>query len=517
MKYMRCGTTFSGLVFLTCMITCFLITPCFAGPFMPDNGPLPYIGALKTGSMSGPGVYYESVLTKVQGNYSDTLKSNDRSYGIRNITPSLLFRTPGPSRSLFLVKGAVVTLPSPHKTVQLTRFVSPGKPKVNSSPENGQSVIEANNQFAINLFRYLRNDPENQEQNLFFSPLSISSALAITYEGARGTTAEEIQEVFHFPVDNATRREGFQDVNVGINSGNSGYSLKTANALWAEKTFPFLPEYTRIASQYYGATIKNLNFISQPDQSRATINRWVADQTNDKIQNILPAGSITPLTRLVITNAIYFKGTWALQFDKSLTHDETFTIAPGNTVNVPMMQITGEQSRFKYAETGTFQAIEMPYSHKNGKKLSMLVILPKENNLASVEGSLTAGTLSDLVHSMSEEQVPVYFPRFRLTTEYDLKNTLGSMGMPTAFSRSADLSGMDGKRDLYISDVIHKAYVDVNEEGTEAAAATAVTVNTLAIEIPAKEFRADHPFVFFIMDDDTGDILFMGHVINPDS
>ena len=213
-----------------------------------------------------------------------------------------------------------------------------------------------------------------------------SSALAITYEGARGTTAEEIQDVFHFPVDNATRREGFQDVYSGINGGNSGYSLKTANALWAEKTFPFLPEYTRIASQYYGAKVENLNFIGQPDQSRATINRWVADQTNNKIQNILPTGSITPLTRLVITNAMYFKGTWAMQFDKSQTHEEQFTIAPGNTVNVRMMQITGEQAKFRYAETSTFQAIEMPYSHKSGKELSMLVILPKGNDLAAVEG-----------------------------------------------------------------------------------------------------------------------------------
>ena len=305
------------------MIVCFLITPCFAGQAISDNGTLPYIGALKPGSISGPGVYYLPVLTKIQGNYSDTLKSHDMSYRTGNITSSLLFRTPITRSPLLLAKGAVVTVPSPHKAVLLARFVSPGKPKVNSSPDNGQSVIEANNQFAIDLFRYLRDDPDNQEQNLFFSPLSISSALAITYEGARGTTAEEIQDVFHFPVDNATRREGFQDVYSGINGGNSGYSLKTANALWAEKTFPFLPEYTRIASQYYGAKVENLNFIGQPDQSRATINRWVADQTNNKIQNILPTGSITPLTRLVITNAMYFKGTWAMQFDKSQTHEET--------------------------------------------------------------------------------------------------------------------------------------------------------------------------------------------------
>jgi serpin B len=384
-------------------------------------------------------------------------------------------------------------------------------------PENSKKVVEANNQFALDLYSRLVNNPEQAGENVFFSPWSISSALAITYEGARGMTAEEIQSVFHFPTDAATRRTGFYELSSGLNRGGTGYTLRTANALWAEKTYPFLPSYISTARSSYSAYVTNLDFIGNPEASRTTINRWVADQTANKIQDLLPQGSIHPLTRLVITNAIYFKGTWDKQFTEENTIEEDFRISPSQTVRVPMMRRTDKDAKYWYAETDTLQVLGMPYAHKDGKELSMLILLPRDENLPAAEQSLTAQGVSELQQALAYKRVMVYFPKFRLETDYRLSDALKEMGMPTAFSGSADFSGMDGKGDLFIDDVFHKAFVDVNEEGTEAAAATAVSM-TLSYEMsfePIPVFKADHPFIFLIQDDDTGNILFMGRVVNP--
>lgn len=379
------------------------------------------------------------------------------------------------------------------------------------------AVADATTQFACDLYSQLAADPGNAESNLFFSPFSLSSALAITYEGARGTTADEIRSVLHFPDDSAILREGFLDINAELNAGDASYTLRTANALWAEKTYGFLPAYISTAETWYGAKTTNLDFITAPDESRGTINRWVEEQTEDKIKDLLPAGSITPITRLVITNAIYFKGDWVLQFDKNLTQEADFKVAPGNTVRVPMMERTDEEARYMYAETDELQLLGMPYEHGNGKKISMVVLLPKGDDLSLIESALDAQYLSTVQASATSRHVRVWFPKFTLETKYSLPETLGSMGMPTAFTAAADLSGMDGTRNLFISDVIHQAFVDVNEEGTEAAAATGVVVSLSAAPAePVPVFRADHPFLFIIWDDETGNILFMGRFVAPD-
>jgi serpin B len=292
--------------------------------------------------------------------------------------------------------------------------------------------------------------------------------------------------------------------------------------LWAEKTYAFLPGYVSTAETYYDAPVTNLDFITSPEDSRITINDWVEDRTEQKIQDLLPPGSIDASTRLVITNAVYFKGTWVKQFDAGETHEADFVITPGvpsmaTTTRVPMMQRTDPDAEFGYAETDLFQALQMPYAHESGKQLSMLVLLPKDTTLAAVEESLDSLDLSSLRDSFSTGRVDVYFPKFRLETTYSLTGTLADMGMPTAFTDAADFSGMDGTSDLSISDVVHKAFVDVNEEGTEAAAATGVIIGATGFlpADPIPVFRADHPFLFLIVDDETGTILFMGRVINP--
>jgi len=377
---------------------------------------------------------------------------------------------------------------------------------------NEESVVAANNRFALDLYARLADE---EDGNIFFSPFSISSALAITYEGARGTTADEIRAVFHLPNDPAVIREEFAATMAGINNGSSAYTLRTANALWAEQTYPFLPAYISTAERYYSADTTNLDFITKPEQSRITINKWVEEQTEDKIKDLLPEGSIDPLTRLVITNAIYFKGTWVKQFDEEKTTEENFRTGTGTTIRVPMMQRTDKDAVYGYAETDALQVLSMPYETDSGKELSMLVILPRTDDLTAVE--LDAESLSDLQQNLTSRRVMVYFPKFTLETKYSLPPTLSAMGMPTAFTGAADFSGMDGTTDLFIDDVIHQAFVEVNEEGTEAAAATAVVMklSSMPVEEPIPVFRADHPFIFLIRDDETGNILFMGRVMNP--
>lgn len=420
-----------------------------------------------------------------------------------------------------MITGCTGTAPvppgSPDSLVTLETAVHPVVTSA-GTPEDAGAVAIANNRFAFDLYSRLAKDHRYTESNLFFSPFSISSALAITYEGAKGKTADEIRSVFYFPKNDTARRVGFMDLNAGINSGDPRYSLRTANALWAERTYPFLTEYVTTAERYYGAKTTNLDFKGHPEDSRITINTWVEDKTEDRIRDLIPAGVIDPMTRLVITNAIYFKGDWVKQFDKNKTADAEFRTAPGKTVTVPMMQRTDEGAVYLYADNSDLQMLSMPYEHTTGKALSMVILLPREDSLTTTEASLNTDTLSALKQSATPRRVMVYFPKYTLDTKYSLPDTLGAMGMPTAFTGNADFSGMDGTKDLLISDVIHQAFVDVNEEGTEAAAATAVVMKLAAAPAnpePVPVFRADHPFIFLIQDDETGSILFMGRVVNP--
>lgn len=369
-----------------------------------------------------------------------------------------------------------------------------------------QQVVNANNQFAFDLYSEL---DKSEEGNVFYSPYSISAALAMTYEGAKGQTADEMKSVFHFPEINILR-PNFAAIYNEINRGNKAYELRTGNALWAQYDYKFLEDYTSRVEQYYGGKVANLDFKQEAEKSRQTINSFIEEQTNDKIKDLIPAGVLGPMTRLVLTNAIYFKGTWEWEFDKSDTREQDFKITPTNTVKTPMMYMKPDKAKFNYADVEDLQILELPYK---GEKISMLILLPTEN-LDSIEPSLTAEKLTEYKAQMSETKLDsISFPKFEFDTKYFMKDTLSAMGMPTAFGY-ADFSGMDGTRNLIISQVIHQAFVKVDEQGTEAAAATAVVMKESAA-MPRNVFRADHPFIFIIQEKDTGNILFMGRVTDP--
>ena len=402
--------------------------------------------------------------------------------------------------------------------------VGPSIPPVNNTVKNNtqvndtgstlegvNAVVNANNQFAFDLYSQFKD--ENKDVNIFFSPYSISVALAMTYEGANGQTAEEMQNVIHIPKDANLRRANFAKIINEINKKDKEYNLSTANALWAQKDFAFLENYTNVVKEYYDGEVINLDFAGESEKSRQIINDWVENQTNNKIKNLIPQGALDASTIFVLTNAVYFKGTWILQFNKNDTRDGDFKTSSGQIVKVPMMKLTGADSIFNYTETEDAQILEMPYA---GEDLSMLIILPKENKSENMEGFITPEKLSEWKNMLEERRVDVYIPKLKFETKYFMRQTLIDMGMPSAFN-DADFSGMTGQKDLMISEVIHQAFVEVNEEGTEAAAATAVigvmSVGPNGTTIPI--FRADHPFIFIIQQKDTGNILFLGRVSDP--
>ncbi len=382
---------------------------------------------------------------------------------------------------------------------------------VGSTQQGIQTVVDANNQFAFELYSELN---KAEDSNLFYSPYSISAALAMTYEGAKGKTAEEMKSVFHFPESNVLR-PNFAAIYNSINEVNDVYDLKTGNALWAQYDFPFLEDYINRVEKYYGGKVANLDFVSEPEKSRKTINSFIEEQTNNKIKDLIPQGILNSMTKMVLTNAIYFKGTWEWEFDKSDTLDLDFKITPSNIVKTPMMYMDPDKARFNYADLEDLQILELPYK---GEDLSMLILLPSEN-LESIEPTLSTEKLSEYKNQMQETKLDaIYLPKFEFDTKYFMKETLSAMGMPTAFKDdgSADFSGMTEEEQLFISQVIHQAYVKVDEKGTEAAAATAVIMDsTSAGPSEKKIFKADHPFIFIIQEKQTGNILFMGRVNNP--
>ena len=288
--------------------------------------------------------------------------------------------------------------------------------------------------------------------------------------------------------------------------------MSTGNALWAQYDYPFLEEYMNRVEQFYGGKAANVDFVNEREKSRQTINTFIEEQTNNKIKDLIPQGILTEMTRLVLTNAIYFKGTWKWEFDKSDTRNQDFKITPTNVVKTPMMYMDPDKATFNYADIRKLQILELPYK---GEDVSMLILLPSEN-LESIDPTLTSQKLNKYKNKMRETKLDaIYIPKFEFDSKYFMKDTLSAMGMPTAFTFDADLSGMDGTLMLYIDKVIHQAYIKVDEEGTEAAAATAVIVAEKSVAMPRNVFRADHPFIFIIQEKETGNILFMGRVTNP--
>jgi serpin B len=372
------------------------------------------------------------------------------------------------------------------------------------------AVVKGNNAFAFELYAKLR----DQDGNLFLSPYSISTALAMTYAGARGRSAAQMAKALHFTLDQARLHPGFAAVIRDVSGPGKprNYELHIANALWGQKGYHFLPAFLKLTRDNYGAGFNLVHFVRDTEGARRTINAWVQKQTRDKIKELLKPGVLSGLTRLVLTNAIYFKGSWQSAFPKKNTAKGDFLLTAGRKVHVPLMH---QEQKLNYHDGGTFQMLELPYQ---GRDLAMVVLLPKKTDgLAELEKSFTADRLAAGLSRLSTHQVRVTLPPFKVTAQFLLNKPLAAMGMPDAFG-VADFSGMNGKRDLFISAVVHKAFADVNEEGTEAAAATGVVMikDSYIPGPPRAVFRADHPFLYLIRDKRTASILFLGRLTNPE-
>jgi len=371
------------------------------------------------------------------------------------------------------------------------------------------ALIKGNNEFALDLYAKLK---DLKKGNLFFSPYSISAALAMTYAGARGDTAKQMEKVLRFPFGQDKLHTTFNALIEGIQK-QKGIELSIANALWGQKGYSFLDEFLNLVKKSYNAGFQQVDFENETEKALVTINKWVEEQTKNKIKDLVSKKEITPLTRLVLTNAIYFKGDWALKFDKKLTEDGNFKVAPGAVVNTPMMftHLRSKDPMLKYGSTETLQILELPY---DGANVSMIILLPKkEDGLADIEKELNYDNLQKWMDALRRVYgVMVYLPKFKMTVSFSLAPVLREMGMGDAFTGKADFSGMDGSRELFIHFVVHKASVEVNEEGTKAATATAVGMGPSGKPLA---LWADHPFIFIIRENTTGSLLFIGRVTNP--
>lgn len=355
--------------------------------------------------------------------------------------------------------------------------------------------------------------------NVFFSPASITVALAMTLDGARGETATQMSRVLHLgaPADGVRATQRRQAM-MGMLRGTKSYELRVANKLWPQAGYPFEAPFLEVTDKEWGARAEPLDFVHATEPSRVRINAWVKDQTSGKIVDLIPAGALSDLTRMVLTNAIYFKGKWAHQFDKKLTTDQPF-FAPAGQVKAPLMV---QHGAFGYAAVDGVQLVSLPYQ---GGDLDMVLIVPdRRDGLAAAEHALLgAGTLDRWLSALADDtELDLSLPRFKATFAVNLTDVLKKLGMPLAFDADhADLTGMarparTGEPPLYISAILHKAFIDVNEEGTEAAAATAVIVMTTdAVHPPPPVVRADHPFVYLLRDRRSGAVLFMGRVVDP--
>jgi serpin B len=381
-----------------------------------------------------------------------------------------------------------------------------------SNPENQKKLIEGENAFACDLYRKLA----QKEGNLFFSPVSVSTALTMTHIGASDTTADQMAKVLHLPpLGNRLHQENHARL-YEWNQASSGnrYTLSIANALWGQEGKQWEPVFQSTIENHYAKGFHAIDF-AQPESARKKVNQWVKEQTREKIPELLPDGAISNLTRLILTNAIYFKSNWAFAFKPQGTETIAFYPEPDKPVKTPIMFQTFE---FGYYSSDQFAVLELPYV---GKELSMIVLLPHSGPLAKIESQLNADQLQKSFSSLKKHEVNVGLPKFKIESDFRLKEPLVSLGMKDAFdSNQANFSGMDGTRDLFIGDVYHKAFIEVGEEGTEAAGSTGVVM------IPKSEpggpsgpsiirFHAVRPFLFFIRDNSSGSILFMGRITDP--
>ena len=373
-------------------------------------------------------------------------------------------------------------------------------------------IVSGNTAFAIDLYGQLR----TREGNLFFSPYSISTALAMTCGGARGETEKQMARTLHFTLPTDKLHPAFAALEADFRAVQASGNLKLAeaNSLWPQKGFAFLPDYFDLCRKYYGTSITPVDYAGHTEAARKTINDWVEDRTYRKIVELLKPGTLDRSNRLVLVNAIYFKGKWGRQFEAKLTEKEPFHLSSQKTIAAPLMRQLGD---FHYAESPGLQVLELPYQ---GGDLSMLALLPGTvDGLGNLETELTVKNLTAWTTGLRSRKVNAFLPKFKVTSEISLAKTLEALGMSDAFNYpQADFSGMDGRKDLFISAVEHQAFAEVNEEGTEAAAATAVMIGVGAAPLspqPIPVFRADHPFLFLIRDNRNGSVLFLGRVTDP--
>ena len=373
-------------------------------------------------------------------------------------------------------------------------------------------LVRGNNDFAFNLYQKLR---EGESGNLFYSPYSISLALAMTYAGARIETERQISNALHFILSQDKLHPAFNALDLQLASrgeGSSGqdgkgFRLNIANAVWGQQGYDFLQDFLDKLAENYGAGMRIANFTEAPENSRVAINDWVAHQTEDKIKDLIPSGAIDNLTRLVLTNAIYFNAAWLHPFDARTTAEGDFHLLNGSGIKAPMMRQT---ESFGYARGTGYQAVELIY---DGGEISMVILLPDKGNFDPFEKSLNAELASQISKGLRRERIELTMPSFEFEAQFKLGETLKKMGMSDAFDQQlADFSGMDGTKDLSISDVFHKAFVLVNENGTEAAAATGVVIGVTSLP---PRVTVDRPFIFLIRDIATNTTLFVGRVMDP--
>lgn len=377
--------------------------------------------------------------------------------------------------------------------------------------------VRGNNAFALDFYHAI----QGAEGNLFYSPYSISSALAMTYAGAEGETEEQMAETLRYDLPEESLHAAFNSLSLALTEEEEQeeqedegdrFVLDIANAIWGQQGYPFRQDYLDVLASNYGAGIHILDFAQAAEQARQTINTWVSEQTNGKIENLIPRGVIDDMTRLILTNAIYFRASWKLPFDEEQTQDGPFHLPDGEEISVPMMHQT---TRFGYTEGEEYQAVELPYV---GDRASMVIVAPEAGQFSAFEESLQAQDIGGVIENMETKEVALTMPKFSFDASFQLAQQLAEMGMPQAFSpEEANFSDIDGSRKLYITEVLHKAFVSVDETGTEAAAATAVVVGITSAPTEPIELTLDRPFIFFIRDVETGTILFMGRVLNPQS
>lgn len=390
-----------------------------------------------------------------------------------------------------------------------------------AAPSTEIQIAQSNNLFAFDFMREVLS--QEASENVFFSPLSISTALAMVQAGARGSTLESMKQTLHLQdFDNEQINSGFSDLYQQLNAvpeteDGKPYELAIANGVWLDETFPVNESYHHITTDLFQAEFGLADFQYQPEAARLAINSWVEEKTNNLITDLFPEGSIDNLTRLVLANAIYFKGQWKSEFDPELTEAKPFWDMSGKNLIAENVEMMNKTDDFQYAHFAKdqVQVISLPY---RGEDVSMVLVLPEVGmSLSQLQDTLDAASLQIWLSGLAKTKVQLSMPKFKISTEYDLKSYLEALGMGIAFSEAADFSGISSEEDLLISAAFHKAFIEVNEEGTEAAAATGIGVGTTSIGPEPVIFQADRPFVYFIVEKDSQTILFAGLMNKPNA